>query len=65
MDINDIMVIMDNMKPVDRFVFGVKYLWESGRSKITGKDTALPMLQAECAKQAEKARRIDAGDFQI
>lgn len=64
MEYSDIEVIMNNMKPVDRFVFGVKYIWRHVSDKFTKKDTAGPFLQSECIKLSSVMRRIDAGELQ-
>lgn len=65
MEFTDIEIVLNNMKPVDRFVFGVKYLWHSAKSKLTKKDTAGPFLHAEIVRQSVLLRRIDAGEIQI
>jgi hypothetical protein len=65
MDYNDIEVILNGLKPADRFLFGVKYLYHAARSKITGKDTAGTFLETECKKQAERLRMIAVGDYQL
>lgn len=64
MDYSDIEVVLNGMKPVDRFVFGIKYLFFSAKSKITGKDTAGPFLHEECLKQTARLRMIEVGDYQ-
>jgi hypothetical protein len=65
MEYADIEVIINGLTPGDRFLFGAKYLYHAARSKITGKDTAGPFLDAECKKQAERLRMIEVGDYQL
>ena len=65
MEYSDIEVILNNMKPLDRFVFGMKYLFIHIKDKVSGKDEASPFLHQECLRQSVLLRRIDAGDIQI
>lgn len=64
MEFSDIEIILNNMKPVDRFVFGIKYLFHSVKSKLTNKDTAGSFLHTEIVRQSVLFRRIDAGEIQ-
>ena len=60
----DIEVILNSMKPADRFLFGLRYLYHIAKSKMTGEDMAELLLYTEMKRQVERTRRIEAGDYQ-
>lgn len=63
MEYSDIEVVLNAMQPIDRLIFGAKYLYHAGREKLLGEDLTGPFLHDEYLRQVNLFRMIDAGDW--
>lgn len=52
----DYYAVLDDMKPAQRFWFGVEYLFYSVKAKLTNTDADLEFLESACQKQTNKAK---------
>jgi len=52
----DYYAVLDDMKPAQRFWFGLEYLFYTVKAKLTNTNADLEFLESACQKQVVKAQ---------